>query len=309
MPPCQAAIRAPQRPTPLSVRTDHGRQQGLVDVLAEHGRRLDDRPLGRTQRGQQGPHHHRDIAGGAPVPDRGDQQRQSAGAPFHLGRGVRPDQVGHLGHRERSQGDGRRAVAGQFGQPHRDLLRGGRPHACRRRVTPLGPGRGDLGQQVERGGVGPVQVLQHHDERAGGQQRVTHRGQRGEPGRRAPPPAPPRGRGPGRWPARRSAARHGHSGGAGSAGQYPRTASTLSVAPQRLIDQRGLADPGRPGHDEDRRRPAGPATRCSARAAISRSRPTNTARGDTTDTGLSIPYRESVPVRMATGRAAATLGA
>jgi hypothetical protein len=62
------------------------RQELLVDGLAEDGGRFGDDALGRREGGQQAGDDHGEIRRLGSGPDRGDEQRQAAGALMHVGR-------------------------------------------------------------------------------------------------------------------------------------------------------------------------------------------------------------------------------
>ena len=111
----------------------------------------------------------------------------------------------------------------------------------------------DLGQEVQRRGVRPVQVLEHHRQRAGRDQRVAHLRERGEPGggRRGRldvgfvsdlDPGPPQRGAPG--PQRRRRLRRA----------VPADDRRSRGVPDRLVDESGLADAGRAADQQD---PAG----------------------------------------------------
>src|SRR5580658_8250002 len=82
-----------------------GRQDVLVDLLAQDGGRLDDRALRRRESSKQATDDHDEIGRSVSGPHGGYQQGKAAGPPVYVGRHSRADQFGDLADGERREGE------------------------------------------------------------------------------------------------------------------------------------------------------------------------------------------------------------
>ena len=92
----------------------------------------------------------------------GHQQGQPASALVHVGRHSRIDQLGDLIDGKRRKRERHGAVPAEAGETDGDVLHRGRTHGANDREAGAARGRSDVGEQVQGGSIGPVQVFEHH---------------------------------------------------------------------------------------------------------------------------------------------------
>lgn len=134
----------------------------LVDVLAEDGGRLDDNALRRREGGQQAADDNGEIGRRVSGTYGGHQQGQAACALVHVGRRSRIDQLSDLIDGERRKRERYGAVPAEVGETDGGVLPRGRPHGTDDREAGAARDRCDVGEQVQGGSIGPVQVFEYH---------------------------------------------------------------------------------------------------------------------------------------------------